>query len=210
MLWSAGGGQTRGAADPLPPPDLARLASLHRGTMPGSVLSALGEPLLRRYYAMVEASPSEGLVVLHDAGRVVAAAVLSLDAETLLPRLLRHSPVGLAGACARSLVASAGFRAQLASLATARLRGDTPRFDLPEVTQIFTDPSHRKRGLGRHLLERVERRLLDATPHREYMVRTLEHHNQPTLDFYKSLAFEPFSRVRFCGDDYLCLKRRLD
>ena len=194
--------------------DALRLAALHRACLPGSILSALGDAGAARYYAFVLASPHEHVFVVRDPGdgdRAVAGCVLTTAAPTLLRRFALRAPGALARELAGQLVGSGRLRGRLvARLGEARARSQVPpaSLSLPEVTQIFTDPAARGRGLGARLLGAAEARLR-AAGHRAYCIHTLRDDNDAGIRFYRREGFSQAGTTRSFGDHYLVMTKEL-
>jgi GNAT superfamily N-acetyltransferase len=68
--------------------------------------------------------------------------------------------------------------------------GDTP--DVPFITDVFTDPGFRRRGLARVLVARC----LDAVHRsaRHSAALRVESENAPAVDLYHSFGFRPYAR----------------
>jgi ribosomal protein S18 acetylase RimI-like enzyme len=212
--------------------DVARVAALHRACLPDSILSALGDAGVARYYAYALGSPHEHAFVVRDAGSAVAACVLSTAPHTMLRRFALHAPGALARELAGGLIASPPLRrrlgARLAEAARAILGLAEPvrrspqgedrarsrvipaavEPALPEVTQIFTDPAHRGRGLGAILLGAAES-VLRATGHRAYCIHTLRDDNDAGIRFYRREGFSQAGTARSFGDHYLVMTKEL-
>ena len=213
------------AADPVvtaaaaEPGDVARLAALHRACLPASILSALGDAGVARYYAFALASPHERVFVVRasraDTGELhaVAGCVLSTAANTLLRRFALHAPAALARELARALAGGGRLRRRMrARLAEAARAIAAPRSNeappLPEVTQIFTDPAQRGRGLGASLLRAAEA-ALRAAGQRAYCIHTLRDDNDAGIGFYRREGFSTTGTTRSFGDHYLVMTKAL-
>lgn len=194
------------AIAPAQPADVARLAALHRACLPGSILSALGDAGVARYYRFALASPVEHVLVARGEPGVVAGCVLSTAAPTLLWRFARAAPAALvrdlAGALASRRVRRR-FRARLVEVA-----GRGAPLALPEVTQIFTDRDRRGGGVGAALLRAAEAMLRDGG-HRAYCVHTLRDDNDAGIRFYRREGFTPTAATRSFGDHYLVMTKEL-
>lgn len=194
--------------------DLARLAALHRACLPDSILSALGGAGVRRYYAFALASPHEHVLVVREGApggeQAVAGCVLSTAAGTMLVRFARHAPAALAHELAGALARSGRLRRRIgARLVEAVGSRSTPSAPaLPEVTQIFTDPALRGRGLGAVLLRGAEAALRQAG-HRAYCIHTLRDDNDAGIRFYRREGFSAIGTTRSFGDPYLVMTKEL-
>jgi ribosomal protein S18 acetylase RimI-like enzyme len=200
--------------------DLPRLAALHRACLPESILSALGDTGVARYYAFALASPHEHVFVVREAPREadpVAACVLSTGADTMLRRFALHAPGALAGELARGLLASGRLRRRMRARLAEAARAVAGRAAaaaapavpvLPEVTQIFTDPAQRGRGLGAILLGAAEAAARQAG-HRAYCIHTLRDDNDAGIRFYRREGFTATGTTRSFGDHYLVMTKEL-
>jgi GNAT superfamily N-acetyltransferase len=189
------------------PEQIGRIAGLHADAMPHSALGAMGRRTLRRYYSWVVRSTLERLFVVEDSGRVVGAAVLSREPETVLRRFVRAAPLRFAGEAGRAYFRTHAFRQALHAYLRECIGDRTLADDTtPEVLQIFVAPGLRHRRLGSQLLAAVERRLT-AEGTTRYQVRTLSDDNDETLRFYERRFFRPHAESWFCGRRYLILRR---
>lgn len=207
--------------------DVARLAALHRACLPESILSALGEGGVARYYAFALASPEEHVFVVrspegagadgarpagpgHD--RLAAGLVLSLAPGTMLRRFALAAPAALARELAAALAGTPRLRRRMfARLAEAGrgLAGRAPAAPaLPEVTQVFTDPARRGQGAGARLLRAAEA-VLQAGGHRAYCIHTLRDDNDAGIRFYRREGFSASGTTKSFGDHYLVMTKEL-
>ena len=188
----AGGPGT--APDPIGPVDWRRLAALHCGSLPGSAITALGEPYTERFYRHLSESAREHAFVYRDAtGAIDAACVLSLDPSSLNRRLWLSTPLLWAlmrasGADGRRALVSA-----LSPLPGAHRyesgNGASRVVDAPEVILVFVAPGMRRRGLGRALLARG-RAWLRKAGYSRCLARTRDHPGNRAVDFYRAAGFE--------------------
>jgi ribosomal protein S18 acetylase RimI-like enzyme len=188
------------AIAPAGPADVARLACL-----PGSILSALGGAGVARYYRFALASPVERVLVARAEG-VVAGCVFTTAASTLLWRFARAAPAALARDVAGALASRHVRRRLRARLVELARGGAAPA--LPEVTQIFTDPTRRGGGVGAALLRAAEAALREDGP-RAYCVHTLRDDNDAGIRFYRREGFAPTATTRSFGDHYLVMTKEL-
>ena len=208
--------------------DVARLAALHRACLPESILSALGEGGVARYYAFALASPEEHVFVVRgsgaapvtDGGRaagpahdpLAAGLVLSLAPGTLLRRFALASPAALARELAAALAGAPRLRRRMFARLAEAARGLADRAPaapaLPEVTQIFTDPARRGQGLGARLLRAAEA-ALQAAGHRAYCIHTLRDDNDAGIRFYRREGFTEAGTTQSFGDHYLVMTKEL-
>src|SRR5207237_2695534 len=145
-----------------------------------SVTASLGARYLKSFYRYVTSSDKEiALVERNNAGRIVAAAVVSLDTATLNRRLLFHTSL---------LVDLIAHPRQMRSLVFARNSGGG--HELPEMILIFTSPGERGRGRGTALIEQAEQRLRQLRVP-EYQVKTIAEPTNPALAFYGKKKFTP-------------------
>lgn len=185
--------------------DAERLASLHGACLPESLLSALGAPLVVRYYEFLAGSPTEDVVVAALDGTVQAGCVISRAPASLLSRFVRAAPIAFSRALARELRASSVLRRRM----WQRLRDPGAAGPaLPEVVQIFTAARARGRGLGAQLLRATEG-LLRGFGEQAYTVRTRRDDNAAGIRFYDREGFAVIGEARSFGDHYLVLHKGL-
>jgi ribosomal protein S18 acetylase RimI-like enzyme len=185
--------------------DTERLAALHAASLPSSLLSALGTAALARYYAFLLGSAHEVVWVADSASSVCGGCVLSFEPHTVLSRFARHAPVRLAGELLRQIATSRELRRRM----VRRLRDPRDMPHVPEVTQIFTDPAQRGRGVGAQLLRTCEAELrtrkIDS-----YFVHTQRDDNDAGIRFYRREGFVPVGESRSFGEAFLVMQKELD
>jgi ribosomal protein S18 acetylase RimI-like enzyme len=184
--------------------DLEDLAELHARSLPTSLFTALGRDALIRYYAYVEASPYETAWTAAVDGRVAGACVVSYQPSSVLSRFVRHAPIAFARELAGLVVRDRELRKALAR----RLRERAGETHAPEVTQIFTDPSHRGRGIGAALLRSCEANLRTRS-FASYFVHTERDDNDAGIRFYRREGFEPIGESQSFGRAFLVMKKDL-
>jgi ribosomal protein S18 acetylase RimI-like enzyme len=220
------------------PGDVRELAVLHRACLPGSILSELGDDGVARYYAFALASAHEHVFVVkrpaptgdagrsserrrsrpeedglpQKAGRLIAGCVLSTSVATLLRRFALGAPGAMARELAGELVASGRLRRRMLARFGEAARGLVDRSPaepaLPEVTQIFTDPAERGRGLGASLLRAAEA-AVRAAGYRAYCIHTMRDDNDAGIRFYRREGFFETGTTRSFGDHYLAMTKEL-
>lgn len=166
-------------SDPLSADDIDRLAILQCATLPSSLISKLGANYVCAFYRYALASQQEMVLVARDANGIIAAGcVVSLDIATLQRRLLTKTPLLLA-AIPRAL-----------KLLPQMLRGNSgpAPLDGPELLLLFTDPSHRGKGLASELVDQAEA-ALKARGISRYLVRSFDDPADPALRFYLGKGF---------------------
>lgn len=191
---------TQGDAEPL--------AVLHAASLPSSLLTALGDAALARYYAFVQASPNELVWAAHDGTAVVGGCVLSHAPATLLNRFARHAPFQLARELAGRALRDRGLRRRLASRLRDPATGESQPHS-PEVTQIFAAAQLRGRGIGAHLLRTCEG-ALRARGVRKYLVHTQRDDNDAGIRFYLREGFVAAGESRSFGEAFLVMQKVLD
>ncbi len=183
------------------------VAKLHSESLGDSILSVLGPKVVARYYEFLVGSELEAVFVCRREGRVVGAAVLTEDPDTLTRRFVSHgSPVLLwlaAVGAARSLAV-----ARRLVLSTRQPKPLGALEGLPEVVQLFVDPAVRGLGVGRAVLEEVESHLRGSA-HRAYFVKTLAAGDNRALDFYNRLGFVPLGEQSVQGFRFRFLSKQL-
>jgi ribosomal protein S18 acetylase RimI-like enzyme len=189
--------------------DAGALAALHAASLPSSLLSKLGTGALVRYYQYLMDSEAELVWVADEDGAVAGGCVLSDQPQTMLGRFARHAPFRLARELAVQTLRDRDLRARLAR----RLRDpgaephDPPHS--PEVTQIFTDPRLRGRGLGAQLLRTCEA-TLRTRGSGTYFVHTQRDDNDAGIRFYRREGFVTIGESRSFGEAFLVMQKELD
>jgi GNAT superfamily N-acetyltransferase len=179
--------------------DIAELAALHAACLTDSSVTALGPGYIRSFYRYIIRSDRElAFVERNESGRIVAAAVVSLEPATLNRRLLLHTSL---------LVGLVTHPASLLTLAFARSRGPS-NHSLPELILIYTSVDERGRGHATALLEQAERRMRERNV-TEYQVKTVADPANPALAFYRRRAFTPSGTSFTLGRQFQVFTRRL-
>ena len=189
--------------------DIRDLADLHVACLSDSVVGALGPSYVRSFYRYVMRSRQEiGLVERNHAGRIVAAAVLSLEPASLNRRLLLHTsllPSFLTKAPRMiRVLAFPAVRPGHASADQTRVPAE-----MPELILMYASADARGRGLGSALIRRAEQRLRQVGV-TEYQVRTVADSSNPALGFYRSRAFVPAGTSFKQGRFFQVLTKTLD
>ena len=188
--------------------DALGLGGLHARLLRGSVLGGMGLPVLERYYRFVATSSLERLFVARIGRTITGACVLSLDSGGVLSRFVRAEPAAFCLSFAYVFVFDPVFRQQILVRLREVFGGEPPEEEIPEVTQIYTDPGLRKKGVGTRLLESAERALQDLGRD-AYCVRTHVEDNDVAIRFYERVGFVSTDERVFCGDRYLQLTKNL-
>ena len=180
--------------------DVHRLAELHVASLPDSNVTVLGAEYARAFYRYVTSSSRELTMIDRDAaGRISAAAVISLDPDSLPRRLVFRTPL------LRHLVA---HPRRMAAWALTLGGPAAARSTMPELILIYTSPEERGRGRATTLIQRAEshlRRLgIDA-----YEVKTVADPSNPTLAFYRSRGFTPRAMASELGRRFQVFERQL-
>ena len=182
--------------------EVPSIVELHKICLPASILTALGDEALYRYYDTVVGSLREHVfVALDEEHAVVAVCVLSMAPGSLL----RRFAVGARAWEASTGVARGALR--LVTRASSRDASDTSA-GLPEVTQIFTDPTLRGQGVGTSLLRTVED-TLQGMGRQGYCIHTLRDDNDAGIRFYRREGFTVTGTTTSFGDHYLVMTKGL-
>jgi len=174
------------------------------GVMPGDIiLSVDGESVdtLEKFYEFVISA--EHVWVAEESGRVVGGCVLAASPQTLTRRFVLARPVQFARGMLRGVVRDRSLRRRLVSASG----GDGSH--APEVTQIFTDPQLRGKGVGAELLRACES-TLRAGGTTSYVVHTQRDDNEAGIRFYRREGFVPIGESRSLGESFLVMKKELD
>ncbi len=202
--------------------EVPQLVELHQLCLPASILSALGDDAISRYYEYVVASTREYVFIALDAeDAVVAGCVLSFSPGSLLRRFAVEHPVSAVRDLAKGAVLTAELRHRVRERAREavagllrRRRATTDRDEpdsqgsLPEVTQMFTEPALRGQGYGKALLARCED-TLRARRHKAYCIHTLRDDNADGIRFYEREGFVLTGSTSSFGDAFLVMTKEL-
>ena len=136
--------------------DAGALARLHAQEIPSGFLPSLGDRFMRRLYAALVTDPDAVVLVAEDEGRLVGfAAGVGSVARFYRRFALRHG-ARAAVAAAPHLMRPGVLRA---ATETARYPGDTSGLPEAELVSIAVSPRFRRAGLGKQLVEGVQRDL---------------------------------------------------
>jgi GNAT superfamily N-acetyltransferase len=168
---------------------LGQAAELHVLLLPDSAISQLGRAYARSFYRFAAKSRTETVFVAVESGRVIAAAVLSIEPAQLQRRLAIRTPLIPRMLCAPAIAAR---------IVLARVSGRphaSVDSKIPEVIAIFTSQDYQKRGVGAALLRAIEQELR-VRGFSRYSVRTEDVPSNQAVRFYESQGFEPAGHVR--------------
>jgi ribosomal protein S18 acetylase RimI-like enzyme len=168
--------------------DVRRIAALHVASIGESVPTMLGPWYARAFFRALLASSREHLFTLRIDGRVESACVVSFEPATVYSRILRVTLPQLALASALALLRSGQFRRFAWHFAVDLLHGRAGQTHAPEITYIFTHPQFRSRGLGKTLIQRIDRFLRERGV-ASYYVRTIDEPSNRALAFYDAQGF---------------------
>jgi ribosomal protein S18 acetylase RimI-like enzyme len=186
---------------------LREIAALHRRSLSESMVSVFGPAVLARYYEFLVTSEQEAVFVCSVDGHVAGAAVISEEPEALIGKFLRRATPAVVWHIAIGTLTSISTAKRVAR--SVRQPKPLPAVDgMPEVVQLFVDPSIQGSGLGRALLADVERHLA-GSGHGSYFVKTLAADDNQALGFYDRLGFEPAGEQTLQGFRFRFLIKRL-
>jgi ribosomal protein S18 acetylase RimI-like enzyme len=190
--------------------DIHGIAALHVACLTDSIVTALGIRYARSFYRYMTRSGDEFVLVQRDAaGSIIAAAVVSLSPTTLNRRLLLRTSL-LAWFLIR-LPRMLGLLRRPATGSSGQARPEWTEVpaDMPELILIYASAHARGRGLGRALIQQVERRLREALVS-EYQVRTVADASNRALAFYRTNNFQPAGNAVKQGKFFQVFTRKLD
>lgn len=191
--------------DAVRPGDHAHIARLHDACLRRSLLSALGERVVTRYYKFASASQLEVVRVARVDGRIAGACLLSLAPGSLLRRFALHAPWLMATRLGLRIVTDRDLRQRLRARIGER---DSNPVQLPEVVQIFTDPAQRGRGIGAALLAACEESLR-AAGERAYCIHTHRDDNAAGIRFYEREGFSLVGETASFGDRFVVMTKSI-
>lgn len=175
----------------------AEMAALHRASLPDATTSRLGTGFLTSFYRLAEASDREILLVAEGGDRLAGVLLFSLDPSGLSGRLLRGT----------SLAWSALTRPWVIPRLLAG--GDAKTGErLPELLFVFSDPACRGQGIGRSLLQRLDREML-ARGIAAYTVATLDDPGNAAIGFYRGAGLVPAGSCQRQGRRFQSFVRHL-
>ena len=134
--------------------------------------------------------------------------MLSSAPHSLTRRFVTIRPFAVLPRLALSSITSKSTRKALRDVFTSH---DLPPqiTGLSEVVQIFVDGTCRGAGIGRILLEGVER-YLSGEMNPSYFLKTLADPSNRAVGFYERLGFEKLSTVTLSGKPYLFLLKKTE
>lgn len=190
--------------------DADRLAASHAACLPGSVLSALGPAVLRRYYAFADRSPSEMLLVARCSGEIVGACIVSDSPDSLMSRFSRRYLFAVVARTGLGIVFNARVRAFVRSrFASRSAAGEDLRHGRPELLQIFSAAETRSRGVGRSLIDEVDRRLTERGIG-SYLVKTETDGGNRAIGFYLRNGYREVLTASVEGKRYTYFEKLLE
>jgi ribosomal protein S18 acetylase RimI-like enzyme len=180
---------------------LDQAAELHVLLLPGSAISRLGRSYARSFYRFAAKSRTEAVFVAAESGRVIAAAVLSIEPAHLQRRLAIRTSL---------IPCMLGAPAIATRMLLARVFGklDAPiNSKIPEVIAIFTSHDCQRHGIGAALLRAIEQELR-VRGFARYSVRTEDVPSSRAVRFYESQGFERVGHVRTPDARFLVMVRQ--
>ena len=171
---------------PLAASDVRHVADLHERAFPGFFLSALGTPFLRQFYSGFVGDPTTVTVVACDEqGKLIGAAVGTTQPSRFFQRLVQRRWFGFGLASARVATRHPSFVPRL--LRAIRYRGDSPEAASGNalLSSICVDPSAKRTGVGRQLLEAWTAEVARLGSHGAYLT-TDARDNDDVNRFYAS------------------------
>ncbi|MEK7402217.1 MAG: GNAT family N-acetyltransferase [Gemmatimonadota bacterium] len=174
------------------------VADLHVASLTG-LLTALGAPAARAYYAGCAESPLSTAFVAMD-GNAVRGFVAGSQWPRLLKReVLARKPLAVVAAVAIGVVR----RPTVLPLVRESFRGPAPdSYDpgVAELTYLSVAPELRRGGIGRQLVDAFSAAMRKrGAPLYELSV---DDNNHAAASFYESLGFERVGRYREFGIDH--------
>jgi glycosyltransferase involved in cell wall biosynthesis/ribosomal protein S18 acetylase RimI-like enzyme len=170
--------------------DAADLARLHRESLPGAFLPALGDRFLRRLYrAMAEDRDAIALVAGNGEG-VMGFATGALSVRRFYRRFVIRHGLPAAVVAAPMLIRPGVFRRARETGAYPSRASELPD---PELFSIAVDPGWRARGVGRVLADGVVQGLGEMGASRVKVV--VAESNQAANRFYERIGFTRRGRI---------------
>lgn len=189
----------------LTPEDRGRVADLHLKCQSEASINWFGKAFVRAFYAFVETSPQELLVVEWRNEVPAGACVMSISPGSMSRRMATQTPLLLFLPRALS---RREFWAFLYGTMTRPRSESKPYGGVPEVVYVFTDPNMRGLGLGRHLIDVCEAWLAERG-FREYVVKTWTDQTHPVRAFYQALGFRETGITTSLGRSLAVLRKTL-
>lgn len=162
--------------------DLNRLVSLHMEALPTGMTTRLGAGVTGTFYRFVESRDHDFIETIRDdqSGDIIAAAMVTADKDALNKDMKRDLEFLLR-------VGLNAWKVPLSHL-LGRDTDDGPAKS-PELVYLFTDPDHRSKGLGRQMIERLDR-ILAGRGFAQYYVITAADPANRALAFYDREGFQ--------------------
>jgi GNAT superfamily N-acetyltransferase len=189
--------------------DLRRLGALHVECIGDSLPGLLGPRFGAHLYGLFERSATEHVLYERVDAAIEAAVVVSESPADLQRRIVRALLPQLAAAAAVALVSRPAFWRFVWGGVADAVRGRAHTEHAPEITYVFTSPQIRGRGLGKRLVERVDR-LLASRGADVYYVKTIDEPTNRTLAFYEREGFERIGTRDEAGRHFVEFRKRLD
>lgn len=191
---------------PLASDHVSAVAALHSASLSG-LLTQLGPPAVRSYYAACVALPSVCAFVALEGERVQGFVLGSLAPATLSRRVAARRPFGIAAALALGVLRNPA----LAWWMLRSNRGpDLGTYDrnAPELTYLAVQESDRTAGVGRQLVTAFANALCGAGARRCEL--SVDEGNGSAIAFYRRMGFVEVGRYREFGLWHLRYALELD
>lgn len=185
--------------------DITRLAELHLQSLPTSIVAQMGLAYTRSFYRYVQHSEEEILLVRRIDGAIVSGCVVSTAPQSLIKRLILHTPLLLAVVARATRLP---WRAMLFKTSTPNQCAEDVS-SLPEVLLLFISPSMRGNGIGLELLRESENRLA-ALGKTRYMLKTIDDPENPAFFLYAKHGLKKCHTIHKGGRRYRVWTKSLE
>lgn len=184
---------------------LQQVADLHTKCLPDSMVSLLGRSYTVFAYRYFIRSIAELLFVQTAENRVLGVCLCSVKPASVARRLIFNTPLIV---FALAAIFRVSWRRLILAFIESIFDKEVPAnlTGAAEVVYIFTCATARNDGLGRKLLQEVERHFAKIRID-SYYIRTADHEDNLAIGFFEKSGFEKKSLGKIGGDSYLLMAK---
>ena len=178
------------------------IAKFHLSSLKDSMLTHFGYDIVVRYYHFISSSKDDVLFSNKIKNSINGACVLSMNSASLMKRFLKSNIFPVFYAVIKHIILSSSTKRKRITGFLFN-RNDLPieLSNLPEVVQIFIDPSFRKSGCGTNLLSQTEAYLLNKNID-QYFIKTDSNNKNKAKLFYEKNNFIELRKITSGGKSY--------
>ena len=189
-------------------PELRRLASLHRASLPDDILPMLGEAYLTSFYRSILASSKELLFIERgDRNQIIGACLITFESASLFRRTVMATFPSLCIAFIGRFLFFKGLRQAVGAVLRPDPVQGSGSFD-PQIAFLFVEQAARRRLVGASLVAEACDHLKQKGIAALY-VKTRSEGPSSALAFYRSRGFNEQGTLSFADRSYLMLRKSL-